>query len=227
MLRACRGKRAAHAVARLLGAHTVLDMAAAYLGMILGALVGLGVVALPTVQVLSSASSAADALSGLLQGQLERISFLQQNPVFLQALIGAAAVIAPGLVAAGVAVAARSVGAMRSLIALGLSLLAAWALVSLSLTQSLPLLAIAALVFFSALFPALVAVQTAMWAVVALLAVDHAAALLAYTEGTVNETIISFILLSKIDSPDLWRILLSALAIAPFVGALSQIKKAK
>lgn len=202
-------------------------MAAAYLGIILGALVGLGIVALPTVQVLHAASSAADALSGVLQGQLERVSFLQENPTYLSGVLGLVAVAAPGIVAALVAVAARSLGAVRSLIALLLSVVSAWALVSLSPSQSLPLLAIAALVFFSAIFPAIFAIQVAMWAVVTLLAVDQASALASHTQPTVNATIVSFIALSRLDSPDLWRILLSVFAFVPFVGALSQIKKTK
>jgi hypothetical protein len=202
-------------------------MAAAYLGIILGSLVGLGVVALPTFSVLSTASSAADALSGILQGQLDRVEILNQNPAYLAAVLGVVSVVAPGIIAMGVAVAARSVGALRSLIALGLALLSAWALVSLPVTHSLPLLAIAVLVFFSALFPALFAVQVAMWAVVALLAVDQATKLIAHSQGVVNDTVTSFILISQIESPELWQILLSCLAIVPFLGALAQVKKAK
>jgi hypothetical protein len=202
-------------------------MAAAYLGIIIGALVGLGIVALPTVEVLHAASSAAEAISGLIQGLLERIDFLQQNPIYLAGVLGLVSVASPGVVAALVAIAARSLGAVRSLIALLLAVIAAWALVSLPPTQSLPLLGIAALVFFSAVFPAIFAIQVAMWGVVTLLAVDQASALMSQTQPTVNATILSFIALSRVDSPDLWRIMLSVFALVPFVGALSQVKKAK
>jgi hypothetical protein len=89
------------------------------------------------------------------------------------------------------------------------------------------LLGIAALVFFSAVFPAIFAIQVAMWGVVTLLAVDQASALMSQTQPTVNATILSFIALSRVDSPDLWRIMLSVFALVPFVGALSQVKKAK
>jgi hypothetical protein len=216
-----------HAVGHQGLAPTVAGMAAAFLGLLIGALVGLGVVALPTLEVLHAADSAAATLSSLLQGQIEGISFLEQNPAYLTGVLGIVSVAAPGIVAALVAYAAKAVGALRSVIALVLSLLSVWALVSLPLSQSLPLSAIAALVFFAAIFPAIFAVRVAMWGVVGLLAVDRATSLLAHTDVQVNQAIVAFIEVSGIDSPDLWRIFLSVVAFVPFVGALSQAAKAK
>jgi len=202
-------------------------MAAAFIGLFIGALVGLGVVALPTLKVLHAANSAAETLSALAQGQLERIDFLQENPAYLTGVLGIVAITAPGIVAALVAVAARSLGALRSLIALVLSLVSVWALVTLSLSQSLPLVGISLLVFFSAVFPAIFALRVALWGVVGLLGVDHTIAVWQQTDATLNAAIVSFIEVSQIDSPDLWRILLSVVALVPFIGAVSQASKAK
>jgi hypothetical protein len=202
-------------------------MAAAFLGLIIGGLVGLGVVALPTFQVLHTANSAASTLAALAQSQLERIAFLQENPAYLTGVVGIVAVAAPGTVAALVAVAANSLGVLRSAIALVLSVVGVWALVTLPPSQSLPLVAISVLVFFAAVFPAILALRTAMWAVVGLLGVDHAMAVWQRSDEAVNAAVVSFIEVSQINSPDLWQILLSVVALVPFVGALSRASKAR
>jgi hypothetical protein len=202
-------------------------MAAAFIGIIIGALVGVGTLALPTVRLLHAADSAAATLYSLAESQLSKIEFLQQNATYKTALLGCIAVIAPGVVAALVAAAARSLGALRSVIAAGLALLSLWALISLPLQQSMPLVLIAGLVFVSAVFPAILALRVVLWAIVGYLGTDHALAVWARTDETVNATIVSFTAITRIDSPELWRILLSVLALVPFYGAISSATRSK
>jgi hypothetical protein len=202
-------------------------MAAAFIGILIGALVAAGTISLPTVEIVHAADSAAAALYALAETQLSKIAFLQENPKALTALLGVIAVSAPGIVAALVALAARSLGVLRSVIAVALSLISVWALISLPISQSLPIAAIAALVFFSAVFPAVFALSALLWAVVGFLAVDQGLALWARSNQTVNDTIASFIQITRIDSPDFWRIMLSIAAIVPFYGAISSASKAK
>ena len=208
-------------------AHTVHSMAAAFIGIFIGVLVGVGSLSLPTFQLLHAADSAAATLYALAEGQLSRIQFLQQNATYKIALLGCIAVIAPGVVAALVAVAAKSLSALRSVIAAVLALLSLWALITLPLQQSLPLVVIAGLVFVSAVFPAILALRVVLWAIVGYLATDHALAVWARTDETVNATIIAFTAITRIDSPDLWRVLLSVLALVPFYGAISSATRAK
>lgn len=200
-------------------APTVAVMFAAVLGILLGVAVVGGpllwldapTAALADSMVLAVADGGAAALSQLPNAA--------EHPQVVALFATVIALSTPGVVALGLAVAARAVRSGRQMLS-GLFLIAATAsFLVLPAPQAALLLTAAAVCTAALLAPASWLTQVALWTLASVLAGHHAVLLLTGSAPAVDEAVASFTALSGLNSPEFWRLTTVVVGLAPFAAA--------
>lgn len=202
-----------------LAALTVPGMLAALVGLVLGAVIALGPLRWAHAPIAHAADSATALVAETLTPLLGKVSFIASSPKLHTTLVALVALMAPGLVALGVSLAAKAAGALRAVLAAVAAVVSLASFTVLPTGRALPLVVIAALLVVSAVLPAVWLVQAGLWAVVGMLGVDHLLAIWRGTDQAVTDAVATFLVTTEMFDVTVWRIFASAVAAAPFLAA--------
>lgn len=195
------------------------------IAMLIGVIAGIAIVAGPLRWLSPTTAAAADAMvtftAQAFEWILGRIPGGADNPEVITTVSVVLAVCTPGLVALGLAIGTRSVGAARRVVTAVVCMAAAWSFFVLPVGQALWMAAFAIVVTVVVLLPAGFLTKAAMWALVVVLAFDYGQAMWAGTAPAITEGVASLIEVSGLNAPDFWRYALIFVGVMPFVGAVN------